>query len=581
MKILKKQTQNILAKFKGFKFKGFKFRGFRFKGLELTFPLRLIFMVLTLFILSLSIIGGVSYSKVKESQMTLVNERLEREVFIMREMARNYKYAYLEDEHLFQEQVLSAAEDQKIKLMQNDLSARLLLISNDGTFQEVNNRRLSSVSITDEIIQRTKDSDEHSFIADWQNREWLFTFGSIQELQGTFVIAVPTSDIAASAKSLANYFLMAGIISVIIISFIISFIMKKMTSPLTDLRNEMKKARNGDLKNVAYTNSNIPEIRSLSKSFKMLMDQISSMFDNIDNAVTQLNVTGDELSASSGDLTSKQNFMKQDLQNVMDNSKKTQSTFSTYEETFMELTKLMDLLLTEFRTMKEKQNDMNETVEFGTSGVTAIIHALEKSHTAIERLSFKIEDFQEYSSNIKEAGSMIRDLADQTRLLSLNAKIEAARAGEFGKGFGVVASEVGKLAEDSRSAAIEIDQKVNDTVQIGEFFTKEFHLLAKELSIQLHNVNESSKMYQDLSSAIQVVNNQISRSTDEVENTIAVIPELEQAFQNLHQNTIDTIQSVEALYETTELQQKIMDETEDIRIQLVALGQSLSTLIRE
>jgi methyl-accepting chemotaxis protein len=87
----------------------------------------------------------------------------------------------------------------------------------------------------------------------------------------------------------------------------------------------------------------------------------------------------------------------------------------------------------------------------------------------VSESSAKVQGLGQVSRRITGFIMSIRELADLTNLLSLNAAIEAARAGKHGKGFAVVAEEVRRLAEQSATAAVEAGELVQDIHrEVGE-----------------------------------------------------------------------------------------------------------------
>lgn len=208
--------------------------------------------------------------------------------------------------------------------------------------------------------------------------------------------------------------------------------------------------------------------------------------------------------------------------------------------------------------------------EQGREVTVRAIEAAERVYNATLELSSMVEKVNHRSTEIGDIVTVIKDIADQTNLLALNAAIEAARAGEQGRGFAVVADEVRKLAERTIKATGEISGKITAVQEDSERTIISMGVTSEEVASATGHIKEVGGSLTSIVEAVQKVKDQITNIATAVEEQSAASDEIAGNIENtaliakeIHAMTDDAMLEVSRLVDIAE---KLKESTSGFKI---------------
>src|SRR5271168_887517 len=200
-----------------------------------------------------------------------------------------------------------------------------------------------------------------------------------------------------------------------------------------------------------------------------------------------------------------------------------------------------------------------DAAEQGNRAVRDTLDGMQRIRSSVQATAKKIKSLGDRSLEISEIINVINDITEQTNLLALNAAIEAARAGEAGRGFAVVADEVRKLAEHSRSATKDIaalikaiQAETNEAVVVMEEGTKEVEsgaTLADQAGRALDAISNVVRQSAELVQEISLASKQQVRGTEGVAHAMQIISSITRQTTQGARQTASTVGNMVKLSE--------------------------------
>lgn len=409
----------------------------------------------------------------------------------------------------------------------------ILVNKNDGMI--LASRNSDEISA---IIGDKKDPFEQGVAKKLENYDYSFdtidgNMTVFREVSGTDWILISyilTDIVLADIVNLRNLMMIISLVSIAVLCIAIERVTHVFISPIRKLTKVIRTMTDGDF-TVTVKSKGSDEVAVMSRSVERFIETMKQMLASMgtvsgrleeqaevsDNVAKQMQTSAEVQSQSMSELDATVDQLSVSVNEIAENAVKLAGVVSDTQS-----------------DSEHAGNKMNETVEVskrGRADMERVGEALESIRSSVENLSEAVNKVGIASGEIVEIVQLIGDIADETNLLSLNASIEAARAGEAGQGFAVVASQIGKLAENSATSVDHISKLIYEVNELVASAVEQANESAADINVSsdlIHTaIDTFDIIYENIQQTSTVITQMIQNinTINEVAVNVAAISE--------------------------------------------------------
>ncbi|WP_027963639.1 methyl-accepting chemotaxis protein [Halalkalibacillus halophilus] len=369
---------------------------------------------------------------------------------------------------------------------------------------------------------------------------------------------------------------------VLVLGIVIALAMANMiTNPIKQVMNRMKAVSEGDLSQEPLEKKTNDEIGQLVESTNDMTEQNRQMLTKIRDVSQSVSAQSEELTQSSDEVKSGSQQIASTMQELSSGSESQANHASELSEKMGSFTEKVNIANTRGGEVYETSSQVLTQTNNGSEIMTESVQQMQAIDRIVRDAVEKVTGLDQQSQEISKLVKVIKDIAEQTNLLALNAAIEAARAGEHGKGFAVVADEVRKLAEQVGDSISDITNIVDGIQRESTAVTSALQSGYDEVEKGTASMQTTEGTFAQIKEAVQGMATNIQDVTVNLTEIANDSQEMNTAIEEIASISEESAAGVEQTSASVEESSSSMEEVSASADDLSKLAEELNQLVSQ